>query len=197
MCLSSTSLYCDSNSLTVQPFGPDRSMDPWINAARPNRSFQGQTPPDSSFGGGGGGAQRDLPQPGDDVRVRGVKGQAVHLHGQMGSFAASDPKTLQRGEEGLLLVEEEEKTAWERRSLRKQEVHTHIYSTKIKLLTRFIKASSPLEKGLKLELSFTLMSTEENCLRHQIRAKRIKTHTDCNHYWGRHPPVEKHCFVWS
>lgn len=68
-------------------------------------------PPDSSFGGGRGGAQRDLPQPGDDVRVRGVKGQAVHLHGQMGSFAASDPETHQRGEEGLLLVEEEEKTA--------------------------------------------------------------------------------------
>lgn len=70
-----------------------------------------QTPPDSSFGGGGGGAQRDLPQPGDDVRVGGVKGQAVHLHGQMGSFAASDPETHQRGEEGLLLVEDEEKTA--------------------------------------------------------------------------------------
>lgn len=93
----------------MQTFGPDPDQH---GSAHRFSLFISSNPPDSSFGGGGGGgAQRDLPQPGDDVRVGGVKGQAVHLHGQMGGFAASDPKTHQRGEEGLLLVEEEEKTA--------------------------------------------------------------------------------------
>ena len=50
---------------------------------------------------------RDLQQSADDVRVCGVKGQPVHLHGQVTSFPASYPETHQSGEDGLLLVEEQ------------------------------------------------------------------------------------------
>lgn len=55
----------------------------------------------------GGAAQCDLQQSGDDVGVRGVKGQTIHLHGQVTSFPASYPKTHQSGKDGLLLEEEE------------------------------------------------------------------------------------------
>lgn len=172
-------------------------MDPWINAARPNRSFQRQTPPTHHLAAGGAEpsvTSRSL------VMMSECVGWKVKPSTSMARWAVL-PLLIPK----LISVARKDSSWWRKRRRQREsggvsgnkEVHTHIYSTKIKLLTRFINASSPVEKGLKLELSFTLMSTKEICFRHQIRAKRIKTHTDCDHYWGRHPPVEKHCFVWS
>lgn len=50
-------------------------------------------------------------QSGDHVRVRGVKGQTIHLHGQVPSFPTSYSETHQCGQEGLLLVHTNTKRA--------------------------------------------------------------------------------------
>lgn len=47
----------------------------------------------------------------DHVRVRGVKGQTIHLHGQVPSFPTSYSETHQCGQEGLLLVHTNTKRA--------------------------------------------------------------------------------------
>ncbi len=49
----------------------------------------------------------DCQKSGDDVRVCGVKGQTIHLHGQVTSFPTSYPKIHQSGKNRLLLEEGE------------------------------------------------------------------------------------------
>lgn len=45
----------------------------------------------------------DFEQSGDDVRVRGMKGQAIHLHGQMSRFPTSNAETHKSWQDRLLL----------------------------------------------------------------------------------------------